>query len=859
MSHWLLRAVERLVPAEWRPAIARDLEEEARTEHRSRAWLAWQAARVAVRMRWTLQGGAVMVDLRYAVRSLLGARWFTAGAILTFALGIGFNVAVFSAVDRVLFRPLPYAHPESLVLLRSCDRTTGDCKTGSFPAAVGLQLTQGSSTMERLAVAGDSEMVTPTRGVTSEESRLWFVDVSPRTLRTLGVSPASGRDISDEEIEGKQRVVWISDEVWRSRFGADPGVIGATFRVGNTPVPVLGILPRGFIPPTWSSPNPDWAGLIVEYGGWTGFGPTGRTLVPFARLKPGATLAAAQAELEAVGHAVGGDPRRPNAPPEYLRVDRLEASLFSHYQSYLWLVVVAAGLVLLMACANLASLFLARGRSREQLAAICTAMGASPGRLMTTAVIESALVCLAGAATAIVALAAAQKGLALLLPPIFNRYAAGLTDVRVVGFSLAATVACALVAGVLPGWRLMKVDVLPLLQKGSRSGRRARVRGGRGLLVFEAALGSMLVLGAVLAVRSFIALTRDDLGFQPEGLYLASGGAGTPPADPAQRFEYQRAGIRQVVEVLRQMPGVLAAGAGDYVPTAREAPVRAFSKNVRGDRVQVSPGYFEALGMRLLAGRAFREDDLATHAEVAMMNRLGARLLWPDLTPAQTIGRVWQPTGETPRVVVGVVDVVKGAYGGREPQPTAYLPMGAEPTPWRWMVLKAKPDQPLQIQAMQSFLQSRLPEGRISGLTYVPDSLDPGLRDPRFRAVLLTAFALTGLLLACVGLYAVASYDAALRRYEMGVRLALGAAPADLRRLVLRETCWPVAAGAMIGLVGAWWTARFAQSFLFQTDGRDPVFYLVVVGVLIGTAVTAGWLPARRASATNPAIVLRAQ
>jgi hypothetical protein len=206
---------------------------------------------VAITLRWTFSGETAMTDIRYALRSLLAARWFTAGAVLTFALGIGLNVAVFSAVDRLLFRSLPYAHPEQMVLLRSCDRTTTECAVGSFPAAVGWQLSQKSSTLTDLAVAGFSTSLMPVNDPESD-ARFSFINVSPRMLRALGVSPRMGRDLSDDDIATKKLVVWLSDEAWRGQFGADPSVLGRTLWAGKTPVSVLGVLPAGFIPPAWT-------------------------------------------------------------------------------------------------------------------------------------------------------------------------------------------------------------------------------------------------------------------------------------------------------------------------------------------------------------------------------------------------------------------------------------------------------------------------------------------------------------------------------------------------------------------------------------------------------------------------------
>jgi hypothetical protein len=247
-----------------------------------------------------------------------------------------------------------------------------------------------------------------------------------------------------------------------------------------------------------------------------------------------------------------------------------------------------------------------------------------------------------------------------------------------------------------------------------------------------------------------------------------------------------------------------------------------------------------------------------------MLNALGVRLLWPGVTPALAVGRTWQPDGEIPRTIVGVVADMKfqygvGMFGHGKAQPIAYVPIGAEPTRFGGVSVRIREGQVLQEPALRTFLEVRLPGARLTRLSYVPDGLSPVLRDPRFRALLLSLFAVAALGLAAIGLYAVASYEAAQRRYEMGVRLTLGATPGTLRRLLLADTCRPVAIGATAGLVGAWWFAAFAQSLLYRTDGRDPIFYAAAVVVLVGTAALAAWMPARRAARTDPAIVLRAQ
>lgn len=851
---WYVALARLVVPAHWRDDVIADLNDEARLYGRSPWWLLRQVLRVGLTMRWSLATDSVSSDVRYALRSLAAARWFTVGAILTFMLGVGVNIAVFRAVDRLVFRPLPYADLDSLVLLRSCDRTTGGCIFGSFPAAVSFHLLRQSTTIEDVAVAGLSFPY----GLQPDgagDAPLSLVAVSPRALRVLKVRLVTGRDIADEEIASKAAVGWISHDTWRLRFQQNPDIVGQTLWAGKRPVTVLGVLPADFIPPAWSAPNPRWAGLVVDHDGnaWAGISPSGRSMAPFARLKPGVTVAQAQAEVQAFAESLRSADVA--TPAEYLRVERLGTALFSSVRRYVWLVVTAAWLVLMIACANLAGLFLARSRSRARIGAISKALGASPSRLVGISFFEAIIVCTVGTGLALSVLAAVQTTLAHVLPPMFSRYSAGLGDLRVIGFAVLTTLATAVVTGSLPALRLAREDPLPLLQRGSWNIRRRRVGSSRTLVVVEAAVGAVLVLGAVLALRSFSMLTRDDLGVKVDGLYVARISSGTARLP----FEQQLDRIRQVEEAAASLVDVEAAGVGDWIPTSGDAPVRRFAPHVqRGALVQVSAGYFHALGTPVLAGRPFSEEEVAARATVILVNEAAARLLWPGATPREVIGRTWERSPGSSMSVIGVTANTKRSYGLPEMDPVVFVPLGFEPTPLQAVLIRVAPGRAPQVADLQRALASRVPGVQVS-ITYERDVVDVTLRDPRFRAVLLGVLALTGLLLAAVGLFAVTSYDTASRTHEMALRIALGAEPWRVRRLVLRDACLPTAIGAGIGLAAAWELARFVQALLFRTDAGEPLYYATVAGILIVTAAAAAWLPARRASRADPIVVLKAQ
>jgi predicted permease len=853
--HWLVRASLRLVPASWRGAVQSDLEDEARAQKHGSLWSSWQLLRLALPLRWAVTGDAIYSDLRYAFRSLCASPLFAVTAVVTFALGIGVNIAVFSAVDRMLFRPLPYADVEQLMFLRNCNIKTGFCG-GSFPSQVAFELQRQSTTIEDLAVFAFAGPYQVSRDPDAEPPVL-MIGVSPRALKVLGVQPVMGRDATPDEIASKRSLAWISHETWIARFGQATDVLGRRMWAGSEEVEIIGVLPRGFIPPAWSQQVPRWDGLVLEYGGWAAIGPTGGVAAPIVRLRAGASREAAQAEISSLVTELPLPPASPGRSPgerPTIRVDRVRDALLSMYRSYLWLVVGAAATVLAVAAANLSTLLLVRNRARAQIGAVCAALGASRARLARVALLESSIVCTVGALVTLVTLAFVSGSLRAVLPPIFARYASGVDDARVLGFSLLVACASGVLAGLWPAWRAGRIDLRTLLQATTRSGR-FRTVGGRSLLAVEAALGTVLVLGGVMCVRSFVGMTREDLGFVAKDLYtLGIAPAARPGSQQAALAWYDEA-----LEAVRTIPGVRSVGGADVVVTSAMAPMRGLSSSYpgQGGRYQITSSYFDTLGTRLLAGRAFTEGEIQAAANVAILNEAAARLIWPDDPPLSTVGRLLQLPGDPPRQVVGLAPTFTDWSDTRSPA-ALYLPKGAQPSAFTQAVARMEPGRALDVRTVRAALASRVGNARVD-VRYVPATIEPDLVDPRFRAVLLGTLALTGLLLAAIGLYAAASADVTFRRYETGVRLALGASERDVARCVILETCRPVLVGVLLGLMFSYWSAQFFQAFLRRVDGRDPWTYALVALTLVLTAIAAAWLPARRAASTDPATVLRAQ
>jgi len=519
--------------------------------------------------------------------------------------------------------------------------------------------------------------------------------------------------------------------------------------------------------------------------------------------------------------------------------------------------VLAALVLLLLGCANLANLLLARGRSREYTLAVHVALGAGPGRLIAMALIESVAICVAGAGIAVAAVAITSQTLLTIVPPLFVRYAAGIVDLRVLGVTLLAALACATAAAVVPAVRLSRVDVLGILPRGTSVSRRSRSAGARALLVLEAAIGTALVLSGIVVFKSFTNVAYEDLGYQPENLYMVSvRGGERPPSDAGVRATR----YRSLLEALAALPGVQAAAGADSTVASGQAPMRLISKDrsVRGGRFQVTANYFETIGTQLVAGRAFMATEVEQRSPVAILSVSASRHYFPGAEAAQVIGRSLSIDGAPPVSVVGVVPDFKQRYG-QEGRAALFLPLGAEPSNYPAAVVKMQPAAKPQLALWQERLTTQLGYPAMPTVTAMPRSLDTALQDPRFRAVLFGVLSLSALLLAAVGLYAVSSFEVAMRRREIGVRMALGAARGQIQLMVIRDACRPVLVGIGVGMTAAFWWERLLGDFMYGVEPRAPGTYLTVLAVLLGTAVLTALLPARRAAALDPVAVLRSE
>ena len=803
-----------------------------------------------------------MTDLRFAVRTLWRTPGFTAAAMLTFTLGIGVNLAVLAVVDRMMFRPLPYGDADRLVHIHSYVETRGASPATYLPRTITGRLRASARSLEDIATA----RVSDGDGVVFDDvgSPLLLDRVSYNLLQVLRVRPVAGRDFTAADATSPEYEVLLDDEVWARLFNRSPDVFTRTFRpdVGRAVYRIIGILPTGFLVPS-SSFGERSDGIVVDDLRVFDTQPGGvLSHAAIARLRPGMDVARAQADVDLLAAQIDREEAAEwRSLREALRrnpvvVQPLRAGLFFLYRPYVWLIVAGVSAVFLLAGINLATLFLARGRSREHDIAIRTALGASRGRLVRAAVVETAVICLVSAAAAVAICLASFDAITSLVPAAFRGLAVSPLDARMVGIVAALALGAAIVAGGWPALRGTRADVLTGLRRDSRSSR-GRLRGGATLLALEAAFGVLLVAGAATTVRSYVGMVFSHPGYEVRDLQVVRATHGRARSYRPGLPMHER--VQSVLDVVRQTPGVVAAGAVQAMPVGRVPSTGdAFwkARGMRGSRLSIGDGFFAALGTRVLAGREIGARDLDGTSDTALVSRSGAHALWPAAAVHEMVGRrVDLPDGA--RTIVGVVEDVR-PLPGQPPAPTVYVPFSAADTSQIFVTVAVRmpPGRVLDRAALQAQLDARLGTDLVE-VDSVADAFAPYLQRPKFQAVLFGSVAAIGLLVAAVGLYAVAAFEVARRRFEVGVRVSLGATAAQIRRLVVRESLRPVVVGALMGLLAAWWAGRFLQTFVTDVDARDPRTLALVVIVLVVTAIVAAWLPATRASRIDPASVLR--
>jgi putative ABC transport system permease protein len=802
-------------------------------------------------------------DLRYGARQLRRSPAFTAVAVLTLALGVGAVTAIFSVVDAVLLRPLPVPEPEGLLVLAERNATgTLGVSPGNF-----LDWQARNRTLEGLAAFAAGSYVV---GEAGEPERVAGAAVTGDFFALLRARPALGRLFAPEEVRpGGEPVVVLGHGLWQRRFGGRPEVVGSSVRLDGTPRTVVGILPDGFAFPDAASEA--WIPLLLDPDR-TRRG--GRTLDAIARLGPGATVEQARADLDSVARGLEAE------FPEYAAGWRVQATpiheqVVGQVRRPLWLLLGAVVLVLLIACANVANLLLARASGRRRELAVRTALGASRARLVTQLLTECALLALLAGALGALLASAGTRALAIWAAGILPRTTEIGVDARVLGFALGVSALTALLCGLLPSLRAARSGGAPELAEGARGvvGARAQRRLLSSLVIGDVALALVLVLGAALLLRSFQHLLAVDPGFRPENLLTFR------VALPATRYAeasavtafYERAGER-----LRALPSVEAVGTIHTVPIGGFGSVRPFrlagqpvpppGQETTAQYRLVSPDYFAAMGIPLVAGRRFDARDRADAPLAVIVNQEFARRFLVGTEPVGT-GVTFGGYEDLWAEVVGVVGDVRQFDLRQAAVPEMYWPEAqvaktASPTlanhrRGMTFVLRTRGEPgPLADAARRAVLAAD-PEQPVFALRSMADVLSTSLARARLTLRLFSLFAGVALLLALVGLYALLAYAVSERRHEIGVRLALGAQGRDIFRLIVGEGMRLVVVGATLGLAAALATTRLLAGLLFGVAPTDPATFAAVALLLAATGLLAASLPARHAAAVDPLVALR--
>jgi putative ABC transport system permease protein len=800
-------------------------------------------------------------DLRYGFRMLARNPGFTVVAVLTLALGIGANTAIFSVVNAVLLRPLPYHDPESLVMVWETDSNRNVNEEWVSPPNF-LDWSSQNRVFQHMAAFTVRSF--NLSGV-EEPQRLEGYRVSASLFPLLGVEPALGRAFqSDEDRFGGLRVVLLSHGLWQRRFGADPQVIGRTLTLNDESVTIMGVMPPGFSFPGREADL--WVPMAFTATDKSTRG--GHYLRVVGRLQPGITLDQAQAEMNTIARRLEREYPASNTGAGVNLVSLHEA-VVSDVQPTLLVLLGAVGFMLLIVCANIANMLLARAVMREKEIAIRTALGAGRRRIVRQLLTENLLLALLGG---VVGLLLALWGLDLLLllnPGTIPRLEETSIDTQVLGFALGISLLTGIVFGSVPAMRVSSPDLNETLKEGGRRPAGASRHRLRSFLVLsEVALTLVLLIGAGLMINSFLRLQSIDPGFNPDNLLtMRVDLPGSKYAALHQRSMF----YEQVLRNVESLPGVRSAGVISRLPLASQggsvgltiegqlAP-RAGEEQGANYRV-ISPSYFRTMGTPLLKGRDFSEQDTREAPRVVMINQAMARRYWPDKDPIGKRLKLGRVSSNNPWLtVVGVVGDLRQFELSTKPRPEIYLPYAQLHMFWaapRALVVRTASDPMGVVAVVRGEIWAVDEDQPVSNIMSMEQVISESVAKPRLYSVLMGLFGAVALVLAAIGIYGVISYTVSQRTHEIGIRMALGAQPRDIFRLVVGQGMGLVLIGVGIGLAASLALTRFLESMLFGVSATDPATFAGVTLLLAAVALLACYIPARRATKVDPLIALR--
>jgi putative ABC transport system permease protein len=803
-------------------------------------------------------------DLKFALRMLRKNPGFTVVAVLTLALGIGANTAIFSVVNTVLLQPLPYKEPGRIISL-----TQIDLKTQASGALMSYtkytQIQEQSKTLESMAGFYPLTLSLVTE---REPEAVNGARASIDFFRVLGISPARGRTFSpEEEQDGGPDVAVISDGFWHSHFAGDPSALGKPLVLDGKSATIVGILPASFQfplqfpePDVWL-PRPSETVLLTPAqvrGGASYFN-------MIARLRSGETLQRARAELDAINASYKQQfGRNADATRFGIFAQTLEDSLVGGLRPSLLVLFAAVGFVLLIACANVANLLLARATAREREIAVRKALGASGGRLVRQLLSESILLSVCGGALGVLLAGALLPAVRSMSPGTVPRLGEAKIDGAVLVFSLVLCAITGIVFGLVPALQTSKKDLHETLKEG---GRGSSEGGGRGrfralLVVAEMGIALVLMTGAGLLIQSFSRLMQVNPGFSPKNLMAF------PLTLPPSRYskpELQAQFYRQLLEHVRAMPEVQSAGITSYLPLGGASryvfvcPEGRVCEGVGKDSTsavrQVSAGYFETVRTPLLSGRTIDDKDIAGGSFVAVINETAAKHFFPGQDP---VGKhIANSRDMVQREIVGVVADVKFNTLNAADVEEMYLPMAQVPWPHTTLLVRSETSSQTLVAAVRAKIAEVDPNLPVAGISSMEEVVGASVAQPKLTMQFVGVFAGFALLLAAIGIYGVMAYTVTARKQEMGIRVALGARPADILRLVVGQGMRVTLIGAALGVAASLALTRLLASLLFRVQATDPLVFSAAAFVLVGAAFVACYLPARRATRVDPIIVLR--
>ncbi len=801
----------------------------------------------------------LMQDVRYALRALARRPVFTIAVVATIALGVGANAAIFSVVNGILLRPLPYPHAERVVAFGH----ESPVWLTSEPEY--LDYKRGLRTFDGLAAFTEGEGNLATE---QEPERVGLASVTPDYFSVLGLGPMMGRGFAaDEDLVMPAPVAIVSYGLWQRRFAGDPAIVGKTISFNGRPRTVIGVMPPNFDHPT--ARTDVWLPLrrmrpdSLDHR-------SNHFLFMVGRLRPGVTVERAKSEARSFAqrmladNAGSYDPKFPPIP----NIEQVSEKLVGATRPYLWALLGAVGFVLLIVCANVANLLLARGEGRRKEMALRSALGASRVRLITQLLAEALVLAVAGGTLGVALAWAADQVLIALAPASIPRLDEIGIDWIVLGYAFLTSLVAGMMFGILPAVRSSREAPAETLKKGGRSehqGSSRRVR--KSLVVAEVALAVVMLSGAGMLLRSLLNLQSADMGFN-------SRSALTVKVSPLQSSYDDGKSIvfySQLLERVRAIPGVQYAGAAGWLPVTGAgglwgvlAEGQSYDRIAQGPTAvpqQVTPGYFNALGIKLLSGRDFNDQDRETGPYVGIVSQAMAEQLWPTTNP---LGKRFRLGGaETYMTVIGVVSDIRSRGFTDTPEATMYFPYPQTAKAAYFMprsmslVIRTHGDPMLIASQVRNVVRSLDVAVPVSDIRTLEQVVGTSVANRRFSTGLIAAFATLALVLAGIGIFGVISYGVSERKFEIGVRMALGAERGKALALVVGDSLRMALLGIALGLVGAAATARAIRSMLVGVPTIDVTTLLAVSGVLILVVIVATILPARRAMAVDPTDALR--